>query len=133
MSIVSIVPYEPKLHDKYVKHWWTERKNIDFPVEILPSAGYAALKDGDPIALLFRYDTNSSLCWAAWPVASLQVSAEERDKTLNALFVKLEQDAKDLGYKKVFTTTGIPKVAERLKKLGYWKGDDGITQYLKGL
>lgn len=130
---MNIVPYEPEIHDDYVRYWWALRQGVEFPVDILPSTGYAALKDGSPVALLFRYDTNSSLCWATWPIASLELTQEERDKTLNALFGKLEKDARDLGYKKVFTTTSIPKVAERLIKLGYLQGDTEITQYLKEL
>ena len=114
--------------------WWQSRQQVDLSPSILSDTGYIALSDGQPIAALFLYPIQGSeVCWIGWPISDQESPSEARSEALDALFEVVHLQARDRGYKLVWTTSGVPVVQQRLERHGYEMGDENIKQYWKGL
>lgn len=109
-----------------LKSWWEERSGIEFNPEVLSSFGYIV----PDVAALYLYPImGSQVCWVGWPISNPKSSKEDRDKALDLLFDIIHKEAKDLGFKYVWTTSGVKPVQDRLAKHQYIPGDININQY----
>jgi len=120
--------------DQAVKLWWETRTGIGFSLETLSDHCYFAKQEGKGIAALSLFPMKgSSYCMVGWPIANPDTTKEERNFALNLLFDKMHLDALEMGYKRVFTTSGVEVVQERLTNFGYVLGDSNVNQYWKEL
>lgn len=113
-----------------IQQWWKQRLDINFNLEILSDFGYMV----DNNAALFLYPVmGSKVAWLGWPISNPETSKEDRDKALNCLFDIIHKEAKELGFKYIWTTSGVSPVQERLVKQNYVVGDTNINQYWRQL
>ena len=125
--------YIPEKHGILLKSWWESRQELDFPLDILPKTGLMAFTGKRAVAALFLWSTDSTICVITAPIADPESSKEERDIALQNLYAKLHKRAEDMGHQMVWTTAEIPRVKSRLEELGYEKGSDNVTHYIKRL
>lgn len=128
---MELLPYSPERDDMNILGCWRQRENLDFPINLLPETGYVAQSVRGFIGAVFLYETNSEIAWVAWPVTNPNASSEERNTALELLFAKMEEVAKEKGYKFVLTTTKNAKVSKRLVNNKWVVGDTEVTQYIK--
>lgn len=117
-----------------VKLWWTERKRLPFSEHLVSDHGYLASSEGTPIAALFLFPTvGSSIALVGWPISSPHTVKCERDIALNELFDTIHAEARSMGFKMLWSFSGVLPVQERLTDLGYVAGDRDVVQYYKVL
>lgn len=115
-----------------VQKWWTQREGVDFNVEILSDYGFMAfsVQSSRPIAALWLYPImGSKVAWMGWPIADPESGRLERSIALDQLLDKVKETAQEMGYTRIWTTSGVPPVKARLEKHGYLRGDTNIDQY----
>lgn len=130
---MQIVDYECEEFDPVVRKWWGQRQDLDFPLEILPPTGLMAMKEDRKVAALFIYETNSLVAILGWPISDPESSKDERDVALDMLFKAAHEKLTNRGFLKIWTTSGVPALQDRMEELGYVVGDKNINQYWKDL
>ena len=122
------------LEMNHVKRWWAERERVPFSDSLASDYGYMAYSENNPVAAMFLYPTKgSSVCMIGWPITDPNTTKEERNLALNELFDKIHKEARLMGYKLVWSFSGVEPVQNRMIELGYVIGDQNINQYFKGL
>jgi hypothetical protein len=115
---------------KIAENWWKERNWTIPPKEILSDTGFIVFVDNKPIGAMWLYPINGSkTCSTGFPISDPNSDKEIRNQSIDLLLETIQMTAKKMGYKYIWTTTGINAVAKRLEKHNYQKGDENITQY----
>jgi len=118
----------------YVKSWWFDRFGMEFSDYLLSAFGSTATYNGSPVAIIFAYPTiGSTIATVGFPVTDPSSHKVVRDSCLNLVYKHAHDKLKTLGYKNIWTVSGIKAVKERLDSFGYVLGDENINQYWKKL
>ena len=122
------------LHEiNLIMKWWSQQGDGINP-EFLSDFGYMVDVDSVPTCACFLYPIlGSKVAWIGWPISDPESKKEDRDLALNLLFARMHTDALEMGYKWIWTTSGLEHVQGRLKRLGYIEADTNINQYWKEL
>ena len=124
--------YDENQHYKLIESWWIEREGAAPQPDMLSHYGWISFFNQRPIAALWLYPIlGSKVAWVGWPIANPDSGKLERNLALDTVFDKIENTAKEMGYKYIWTTSGVNPVQNRLKERGYKQGDSNITQYWK--
>lgn len=114
-----------------LEYWWERHHFTAVSRGILPPEVFVVSKGETPIYSMFLYETNSGLCWIAWPLSNPDVSKTEKEGGLDFLIKKVSEYAKEKGFIVSFTTSPVRPVQESLKREGYQEGDVKVNHYLK--
>lgn len=105
-----------------VLSWWEARK-IRMPEDVLSSIG--SIVPGIAAGFLIR--TNTSACIFEPFIANPRASKEDRNTALNAIMVDLVQEARLLGFKRVFGFSSNEPMIERALKVGFQVVEESTT------
>jgi len=129
-----IKKYNQLQHFSIIKEWWMRHHNIEISADILSNFGYLYFNENTPVAALWLYPIlGSKTCWIGWPVTNPDSDKQIRNTALDELFGIIEEEARQMGYKLMWTTSGIPTGQARLEKHQYLLGDSNINQYWRAL
>jgi len=112
--------------------WWINR---DWPVpeiDFLPEKGIIITGDKD-ICAGFLYRSDSKLCWIGWPISDPNSDKLERREAVKVMWKKLEELARSLDYKWIWSFSGVPSVQSDFLKNGFNIGDPNVNTYIKRL
>ena len=108
-------------------------KGHDFdalPFHTLPESIYVVSISGIDIYAIPVYKTDSALAWLAFPVSNPEVSGYEKN-TFSGLIGFIGDKLEEEGYSIIFTTSGIPRLQDKLIMSDFQEGDLNINQYFK--
>jgi hypothetical protein len=120
--------------------WWKSHKveyngeMISFPpvhLAFLPQKTFVVSDNNSDLYCACFYETDSAMCYVAYPISNLETSKEQREGGLEALFDSMEEYAKKEGYFLMYTTSPIKAVQDALLNVGYVFGDIAVSQLLK--
>lgn len=122
-----------KDYDNVLSQWW---KDWDWP--IVPtlgmlSDGYIVSKDGIDIYAGFIFYTGTTIGWIEFIVSNKKTTPEQKRGGFEKLIDVISVIAKDKGVSILFTSTNDKPFINSLKKTGFDKGDEGVTQLTKQL
>ncbi len=107
--------------------WWLEWEFGSSPVKsLLPGDGTFGLiveKQNIPIASIFIYQTNAQMAILAWPLSSRNYNEKDRSEAIKKLNSAAEQVCKSLNCKHILFFGDNRKYINKLKELGFSKGD----------
>lgn len=125
---MQIQAYSP-LDLEQINHWLELREWPQFEAHVLPKTGFI-IKD---TAVGFLYKTDSSFCLMEWLVTNPLKSSEERDKALNQVIEALVQNAKDSGFKLIFSSLSDQGLVKRYTNSGFIVTDNNMTNLIRGI
>jgi hypothetical protein len=109
--------------------WWTFWKFPVPPLESLPSNMLCAYTEAGPVAIGFIYQTDSSIAWLEWIVASPKAAKEDRALAQEMILSSVKVLASALGFKLVFTSSRSQTLNKRLEKK-FTKTDECMTHFI---
>lgn len=115
--------------------WWTAHDWLVVPEHALPPLGLVVESTaGSPIAAVFLYQTDSSICWVEWLVADPNTDKHLRDVAINIVLNDIADIARDYGYKAIFTSSAFSQLTDRLsEKHEFIVTDKNMTHLIKSL
>ncbi len=104
--------------------WWAYSRFPAPPKEYLPNHGFGGLKitdeNGIDVCAGFLFETNSSLAWLEFIVASPEIRDKEvRKEALTDLIRYLTVHAQQKGFKSVFASLTSKSLIEKYIEVGY--------------
>lgn len=112
-----------------LESYWEYHKFPPVPREVLPPTGLVVEAEG-LICAGWVYKTDSPIAWIEWIVANPMTIKQKKDEALNLLIESLIAECKD--YPVIFTSTVLPKLADRLESFGFAKGDMAMQLIRRG-
>lgn len=109
--------------------WWKSHKWPSVPQECLPQIGFIV----NDLCAGFLYQTDSSICIMEWIIADKKSDLVKRRESLDILIATLSNEAKNLGFKHIFTSTPHTSLISRYKKLGFNQTDTNVTNLLRSI
>lgn len=123
---MNIRPYE--IHDYMTLFdWWTAHKWTAPAIDMLPRVGLVV----DDICAGFLYQTDSKIAWLEFIVSNPKSDKYKREEALDLLISSCINQAKDMGFKAIFTSVKHPKLKERYVQHGFTVGDEGTTEMFR--
>lgn len=118
-------------YPRYVQ-WWKFWRFPPPPQECLPAFGRELFALNDHICAAWIYhDKTAPIAWLEWIVSNPHVEREVRNVGLDHLIDCMCDEAKTIGVNVIFTSVKNAALINRLEKLDFKKGDDGVTQYVR--
>ena len=109
---------------------WLSKHDWDIlDINALPDKVFVANDGENDVYCCSLYETNSCFGVVAFPISNRDV--KKNREHLVELFKFVENHAREIGIKLLFTTSGTPVVEKALKKAGYEFGDKNVNQYLR--
>jgi hypothetical protein len=109
-----------------VKVWADMRKFPLLPQEYLPVTGF--IHEGFCVG--FLYKTDSKIAWLEWVISNPFSDSEKRNSAMNEIIEELAKDAKEQGFKVIFTSVEHKGLIERYKTLGFEVTDKTMTNMI---
>lgn len=111
--------------------WWEAQGWSPMPKEALPQIGIISFDDETPVAVCWLYQTDSTMAVMEWMVANPEV----RDKTvrkrgIESVMLALQDVAKSMGFKTIFTSTKNRPYMKKLENVGFQATEDNMTNFL---
>lgn len=122
--------HKSEVYDKISK-WWGEHNFPILDISFLPEQCFITSNETKDLHACFFYETDSDLCWFAFPVSNPDASKEEKVGSLEMLFRGMEEYAKHHKFKYIFTTSPNPVIQHNLTNVGFTTGDQNVNHYLK--
>ena len=113
---------------------WSEKKG--FPVVSDTNLGtdiFVCYLGETPIYSCCLYRTDSNMALVGFPLANSDVPKDTRKDALPYLFKRMSIMLKDLGYTKIWTTSGTPPIMDVLEREKYINADPNVNVYIKVL
>lgn len=114
-----------------LKEWWTEHNFPLLGLDFLPQTVFVCYSGFIATHAILFYNTDSGLCWIAFPTSNPFLESEAKDGGLETLLKGVSEYAKVNNYQYIFTTSPVEKVKEALLKTGFNLGDENVNHYLK--
>lgn len=130
---MNIRKFDRKKDYILVLRWWKDWGWPALPLEALPQNGYIVENMGKPICAAWLYKTDSCLASIEWIISDAKASREEREGTIELLFNKLFDIAKEEGFTMVFSSVKNLVLKNKMLDLGYQEGDINMTNMIKVL
>lgn len=116
-----------------ISTWWGKHNFPILDISFLPEQCFITSNETKELHACFLYETDSDLCWVAFPVSNPEATREEKEGSLEMLFKGMEEYAKHHKFKYIFTTSPHPVIQNNLIKVGYSLGDENVNHYLKAI
>lgn len=112
--------------------YWADQRNLPrINKTRFSKYGLMAYDSDKDIAACFLYPFDGSeWCMFELLISNPETSPEQRDESMELLFINLCNIAKDMGYKEIFTTSHLKSVSNKLTKLGFVKNNDAVHHYI---
>lgn len=125
-----------KLTDKdfdKLSEWWASWGWENSPPLDFLSSGGIMVHEGDlDICAGFLYTiSNASVAWFTFPVSNPGVRGKLRKDAIQMMIVTIEEMAKDLGYKYLYSCLRNSGMIEAQKNCGYIEAGNNYTELLK--
>jgi len=127
---MEIRPFVPHLYPTLVS-WWLNHDWPSIPLNYLPKTGVVIYGKEVPVCAGFLYSTDSDVAIIEWIISNPHTAKLERRAALVLLIEALCQEAKNRGFKSVFTFASHPRLIEELDSAGFVVTDRGMTHMLK--
>lgn len=114
-----------------LKLWWEEHKFPTLDISFLPEQFFVCYNGHVATHAMCVYQTDSGLCWTAFPTSNPLISHETKQGGLDVLMEGVTRYAKEEGYKYIFTTSPVKRVQEALVASGFNLGDENVNHYIK--
>lgn len=113
-------------------HWWESHSWPIIPLEGLSKNGVFIFDEvtNRGVCAGWVFSSDSSVAWMEYLVKNPEFTSEITNKALDLLIHELIQKSKDLGFTVLFTTTNSNALTSRYDRLGFLKGDEGMTQFI---
>lgn len=128
--MMSIRLYTEKDH-AMLSAWWIKWNWPVMPHEYLPQLGLISSTNAEDLAAGFLYRTDSPIAWLEWLVGNPEAPKYERRKALNQVISALENEARLLGAKLIYTSASHSGLKKRLETLGFMKTEESISMFMK--
>lgn len=117
-----------------VKNWWIERKwSIPAP-EFLSTTGIMIYYQDRPICAAWLYQTDSLVAMLGFIIADLKTVGKVKKNSIEFLFNKFEEVAKQMGFKLIFLPVATDSIARLgIKKLNYINSGSKINELSKAI
>jgi hypothetical protein len=109
--------------------WWTAHKWNAPSYLMLPKTGFII----EGLCAGFLYKTDSEIAWLEFVISNPKSDKELRNEALNILIEKLINEAKQSGFKVIFTSVEHTKLIDRYKNHGFVETDKSMTNMIKRL
>jgi len=120
-------PFVYYKHYEEIRRWWQGWKWEPVPLESLPENGVII----PGFAVGFLYKTDSNIAWLEWIVANPEADKSQRRQAVEIVIEYLTGKAKELGFKRVFTTTVHPTLKRMFGQRKYIQTDDKVSHFLR--
>lgn len=118
-----IVSRKYELDDYWqLAEWWAARK-IVMAEDVLPPTGFIV----PGIAAGFLIKTDTSCCIIEPFIANPRANKEDRDAALNKIMLDLIEEARFLGFKRIFGFSSRESMIERALNCGYVIVEESTT------
>jgi hypothetical protein len=111
--------------------WSTENK---FPVVAIENLGkkvFVCYQNGTPIYSIFLWDTDSNMALIGFPLSNRSIPYTFRKGGLAFLLKEATPILAEMGYTKIWTTSGTPRIMEALEEEKYLNADPNVNVYIK--
>lgn len=117
--IITLEKYTSDFYETAVS-WWVAHKWAPVPESALPTIGLVSFADGEPVAVAWLYQTDSTFSILEWMVSNPDYKNKEmRGKAIDSLIFALVNAAKNLGFTHIYTSTKAGKYMKRLQDQGF--------------
>lgn len=117
-----------------VKDWWIKRK---WPVpgqEFLSTTGIMVYYKERPICAAWLYQTDSLVTMMGFVISDLKTTGKVKKNSIEFLFNKFEEIAKQMGFKLIFLPVATDSIARLgIKKLNYINSGSKINELSKAI
>lgn len=111
-----------------INQWWIAHGWTMVP-SMLPRIGFVV----DGICAGFLYQTDSTFALLEWVISNPASEKESRRQGLDLLVEAAIREAKDLGFKVLYSTLKHPALIKRYENHGFVPTDTGMTALVRGL
>jgi N-acetylglutamate synthase-like GNAT family acetyltransferase len=116
-----------------VSKWWIDWKQSPMPLITLPRTGMIVSNEKQDICCAWLYITDSCICIISWVISDRYSNKSLREGCIEFLLKKLEEFAKKLGFKAIFSSSRHPFLINKMKKVGYIEAEDNMINFFKKL
>lgn len=111
---------------------WAESRNLNRVEKTrLSDYGFVAYNSDKEIAACFLYPfKGSEWCMFEFLIANPETTSEERKIATNKLFLHICNEAKNMGYKEIFTTSHLDNVSNTLNDIGFIKSNINVNHFI---
>jgi len=109
--------------------WWRARDWSVPSYDMLPATGMIV----DGVAAGFLYRTDSKICWLEFVISNPESDKSDRSQALNLIIDDLLSQAKESGFKSVFTSLEHPGLIQRYEDFGFLITDTKMSNMIKRL
>lgn len=93
---------------------WGRQWGAIYRADQLPGTGFII----HGVGAYFLYSTDSTVCWLENMITRKNLSEEIKADAINRLIDAAVVEAKRMGFKIAYATTGLPSMAKRAKDIG---------------
>lgn len=123
---MDVIPYEAKLHNRYISQWLASRDLKNNFANDLPEIGYITVDRNRPIAAGFIRRMEGNFAMLDSLITDPLAVAELRSKAIDLVVTKLIKEAKLLEIKHFFAFSKDANTIERSLKHGFMKLPDTV-------
>ena len=106
--------------------WWTAYDFPQVPLDCLPATGLII----DGLCAGFLFKTDSSIAWLSWVIGNKNSDKETRTEAIKQLILGLKQEAKNQGFKHIFSATVHPNLLKVYLDVGFIATDTGVNHVI---
>ena len=125
-----IIEFEKEKHLSLINGWALERGLEIAPESIVPKIGWVSLIKEIPVAAVFVYQTDSSICFIENLISSKQSSKEDRLEAIRELFDAPKLDHRTKGKSFFAYAPNVDSITEALNFSGYGKSTLELTLHI---
>ena len=112
-----------------MSEWFSQHGWPPIDINALPEKVFVSNNGDNDTYCCCLYETDSDFGFVAFPLSNKKVKRDRED--LMNIFSTIEEYAKSVGIKILFTTSGTVAVETSLIDSGYKLGDINVNQYIK--
>lgn len=109
--------------------WWLARGWPVAPKHCLSTTGLIVPE----VCAGWIYKSDSSIAWMEWIISNPNTESTKRAEALDVLIDALVAQAKDGGFKHIFSSISHPSLMARYEKHGFQATDKNMTNYMRTL
>lgn len=127
---LTVRQFEPSRDYEDVCEWWKAHDWDAQPLEALSTLGFIAEKGGQKIAAVWLYISNSAISYLEFMVTNPKAPLRARRDGIREVGIAGLMSAKACGAKLVFSSLKSRGLIREYERLGFSKGDPGMTNLI---
>lgn len=124
---MKISKFETLEHYEDVCYWWFQHDWPTLPREALPKTGFIV----DGLAAGFLYKTDSTFAILEFIVGNPEANKEKRRQAIDLVVKELLNEAKNDGFKLIFSSISHPNLKKIYLNNGFKETDTNMTNFVR--